>query len=233
VFFSHYVVGETSWIFCRYLLVSSGSIQQVVEEDGIKTSYLKHDPAHPITLNNKAIQIPLRINNLEAQLEKYKKLYRDPPYDDEDKAVFDYAENVEPPPPPPPKDDWIHNPKWVEPTDYQLLPPPVQASTQATLALQKELRTIINEQNKAHSKRDLGYYISPELMGDNLFQWMVELHSFDPSLPLAKDMKKHGVNSLLFEVSFPLTMMERLPNRLRTDPVPANIPSPASVLPSH
>ena len=183
--------------------MSSGSLQQVVEEDGIKTSYLKHDPAHPITLNSKPIQIPLRINNLEAQLEKYKKLYRDPPLDEEDKAVFDYADNVEPPPPPPPKDDWVHNPKWVEPTDYQLLPPPVQASTQATLALQKELRTIINEQNKAHSKRDLGYYISPELMGDNLFQWMVELHSFDPSLPLAKDMKKNGVNSLLFEVSLP------------------------------
>lgn len=183
--------------------MSSGSIQQVVEGDGIKSSYLKHDPAYPITLNCKPIQIPLRINNLEAQLEKYKKLYRDPPLDDEDKAVFDYAEDVEPPPPPPPKDDWVHNPKWVEPTDYQLLPPPVQASTQATLALQKELRTIINEQNKAYCKRDLGYYISPELMGDNLFQWMVELHSFDPSLPLAKDMKKNGVNSLLFEVMFP------------------------------
>lgn len=202
-FFSHYVVAETSWIFCRYLFVSSGSTQQVVEEDGLKTSYFKHDPAHPITLNNKTVQIPLRINNLEAQVEKYKKQYRDSPYDDEDKAVFDYAENVEPPPPPPPKDDWVHNPKWVEPTDYQLLPPPVQASTQATLALQKELRTVMNEQSKTHSKRDLGYYISPELMGDNLFQWMVELHSFDPSLPLAKDMKKHGVNSLLFEVSIP------------------------------
>lgn len=203
MFVSHYVVAETSWIFCRYLLVSSGSSQQVVEEDGIKTSYLKYDPAHPLTLNSKPIQIPLRINHLEAQVEKYKKQYRDPPYDDEDKSVFDHAENVELPPPPPPKDDWVHNLEWVEPTDYQLLPPPVQASTQATLALQKELRTIINEQNKAYSKRDLGFYISPELMGDNLFQWMVELHSFDPSLPLAKDMKKCGVNSLLFEVSTP------------------------------
>jgi ubiquitin-conjugating enzyme E2 Q len=29
----------------------------------------------------------------------------------------------------------------------------------------------------------------PDLIGDNLYQWIVEMHSFDPALPLAKDLK--------------------------------------------
>lgn len=35
-----------------------------------------------------------------------------------------------------------------------------------------------------------------------MFQWIVELHSFDPSTPLAQDMKKIGVTSIVMEFRF-------------------------------
>lgn len=35
-----------------------------------------------------------------------------------------------------------------------------------------------------------------------MYQWIVELHSIDPSLPLAKDMKQNGVTSIVMEVRF-------------------------------
>jgi ubiquitin-conjugating enzyme E2 Q len=37
---------------------------------------------------------------------------------------------------------------------------------------------------------------------NNLFQWIVELHSFDPSLPLARDMKEARVRSIVLEIRF-------------------------------
>jgi ubiquitin-conjugating enzyme E2 Q len=44
-----------------------------------------------------------------------------------------------------------------------------------------------------------------DFIGDNLFQWIVELHSFDEALPVSKDLKKHALNSLVFEIRFPET----------------------------
>ena len=42
-----------------------------------------------------------------------------------------------------------------------------------------------------------------------MFQWIVELHSFDLALPLGQDMKRMGVNSIVLEMrfgrDFPLT----------------------------
>lgn len=48
---------------------------------------------------------------------------------------------------------------------------------------------------------ELGWYIDFEGM-ENMFQWIVELHSFDPQLPLAKEMKKAGIKSVVLEVRF-------------------------------
>lgn len=36
----------------------------------------------------------------------------------------------------------------------------------------------------------------------NVYQWIVELHSFDPSLPLSKDMKAAGLTSIVLEMRF-------------------------------
>ncbi|KAG8830025.1 hypothetical protein FRC17_005567 [Serendipita sp. 399] len=201
----YFVVPEVTWISTRYLLVQSSAIQQTLKEEdstmAIKT--LTIDPKNGFVLNNKPIGIPLRIDQLDLVMQKNRKEYKEKSYDEEDLAVFKFEDNAEPPRPPPPADDWKHDPSWVEQTDYQLLSAPTQASPMSTMHLQKEFKYMMEEQRKAKSLRELGYFISPEVMGDNLFQWIVELHSFDKDLPLARDMASKKVNSLLFEIRFP------------------------------
>jgi ubiquitin-conjugating enzyme E2 Q len=99
--------------------------------------------------------------------------------------------------------DWQHNQQWVSECVEHLLPPPIDATPSATMALQRELRAMLKEQEKADSLRDLGWYMPPEFVGDNLFQWIVELHSFDEALPIAKDLKAKKLTSLVFEIRFP------------------------------
>lgn len=48
---------------------------------------------------------------------------------------------------------------------------------------------------------ELGWYVHLDNI-ENMFQWIVELHSFDPEIPLAKDMKDAGVTSVVLEVRF-------------------------------
>jgi len=88
-----------------------------------------------------------------------------------------------------PKNDWKHAAEYVKKTLENLMIPPFQSSTSASLAIQRELRAMVKEQDAAPSLRDLGWYMPPDLIGDNLYQWIVEMHSFDSSLPIAKDMK--------------------------------------------
>lgn len=185
-------------------MVGSGSLQQKVKdtESDIKVATLPLDPKNDFKLNSKAIGIPLRAHLLEELLQQYRRNHRDPPFDIEDEAVFSFEDQTEKPLPPPPADDWKHDPDWVEQTDYQLLSAPTQASPMSTLHLTKEFKFIMEEQRKARSLRELGYFI-PDIMGDNLFQWIVEMHSLDDSLPIAQDMKANKINSLLFEIRFP------------------------------
>lgn len=48
---------------------------------------------------------------------------------------------------------------------------------------------------------ELGWYIDFSNI-ENMFQWIVELHTFDPELPLAKDMKTASITSIVLEVRF-------------------------------
>ena len=93
-------------------------------------------------------------------------------------------------PPVRPADDWKHDPAYVQQAVENLMLPPFESSGGATMALQKELRAMQREQDNAKSLKELGWYMPPEFMGDNLYQWIVEMHSFDPEIPIAKDMKK-------------------------------------------
>lgn len=85
-------------------------------------------------------------------------------------------------------DDWRHDEAWVRQATEQLAPAPEFAKSSATMSVQKELRSLLKEQEQAKKSRDLGWHLPREFIGDNLFQWIVELHSFDPDIPLAKDM---------------------------------------------
>lgn len=88
-----------------------------------------------------------------------------------------------------PENDWKHDALYVGNTLANLMLPPFQSTPLASLAIQRELKSMVKEQEAASILSDLGWYLPPELIGDNLYQWIVEMHSFDPALPIAKDMK--------------------------------------------
>ncbi|KAI9673812.1 MAG: hypothetical protein M1829_003930 [Trizodia sp. TS-e1964] len=81
-----------------------------------------------------------------------------------------------------------------------LLGPPTYATTIATSALQRELMTILKIQQKQPAN-EIGWYINPEFVS-NVYQWIIELHSFDPQLPLSEDMAKKDINSIVIEMRF-------------------------------
>ncbi|KAK4212213.1 hypothetical protein QBC37DRAFT_346453 [Rhypophila decipiens] len=78
--------------------------------------------------------------------------------------------------------------------------PPTFATDMATKALGRELSSLQKVQSRTPI-HELGWYMDFDKM-ENIFHWIVEFHSFDPSLPLAHDMKKVGVTSVVFEVRF-------------------------------
>lgn len=87
--------------------------------------------------------------------------------------------------------------------DYSTLPMlemPAWATTSATKRLMKDFRDLISIQNK-EPLHELGWHIDEDKI-ENIYQWIVELHSFDPKLPLAQDMKKKNIKSIVLELRF-------------------------------
>lgn len=82
------------------------------------------------------------------------------------------------------------------------LPAPswAMSSPAALHALTREIKDIYKIQTTV-TPRELGWYVDVEKV-DNLFHWIVELHSFDTELPLAKDMRRLGHTSVVLEVRF-------------------------------
>lgn len=85
-------------------------------------------------------------------------------------------------------------------TSLPLLEPPSYATSMATKALQRELAATLKVQD-THPAHELGWYLDRELI-NNVYQWIVELHSFEPHLPLAEDMKSKGIKSVVLEIRF-------------------------------
>ena len=81
-----------------------------------------------------------------------------------------------------------------------LIAPPTYATSSATRSLQKELQSTLKIQD-SHPLHELGWYVEPNII-ENMYQWIVELHSFDSSLPLAKDLKDRGLTSVIAEIRF-------------------------------
>ena len=81
-----------------------------------------------------------------------------------------------------------------------LLAAPAYATSMATKSLQRELKSTLHIQD-THPAHELGWYIDPDLV-ENVYQWIVELHSFEPHLPLAKDLKAKGLKSVVLEIRF-------------------------------
>jgi ubiquitin-conjugating enzyme E2 Q len=111
-----------------------------------------------------------------------------------------------------PADDWKHDEKWVRAGTMFMMGPPSEASPGATMALQRELRQMLKEQNAAKNLRELGWYMPEAFIDDNLYQWIVELHSFEESLPIAKGMKAKSV--LAYHVRL-VTVSNRSPSAVQ------------------
>ena len=172
------------------------------------------DPNHQPTLTTLARSAKLEFPHPSYKLDKLLKErqfeYCNEDFDEEDKAIFEAKETAEnsqsqsqhevieiedsfPPPPTRrvlPNNDWNHDEKWVRSSIEHLMPPPLESSPSATMHVQRELAAMVKEQESAKSLKELGWYMPPDLIGDNLFQWIVEVHSFDESLPIAKQMKQ-------------------------------------------
>lgn len=87
--------------------------------------------------------------------------------------------------------------------DYSTLPmlqQPAWATTAATKRLMRDFSELIKVQNK-EPLHELGWHIDEDKI-ENMYQWIVELHSFDPTLPLSKDMKAKGYKSVVLELRF-------------------------------
>ena len=97
-----------------------------------------------------------------------------------------------------PKTDFV--PGTLDHSKLPLLAAPSYATALATKALQRELKATLTAQ-ETHPTHELGWYLDAELV-TNVYQWIVELHSFEAHLPLAQDMKTKGVKSIVLELRF-------------------------------
>ncbi|KAJ7458741.1 hypothetical protein B0H11DRAFT_2286534 [Mycena galericulata] len=258
----HFVIKDTEWIMCRYLLVKGLEAPSVDAAGKAKKQgaipFVKLDPAQSITLAGKQLQVPQPGYQIAELVHQRQAELVDEDHDVIDQYIFEAApapvevielsdDDDEPMPVAqpvagpskgkgkgssfvsavssvlkgkgsssgssaakgPPKDDWKSDLAYVQRTVDLLMPPPIDSSPSSTMAVQRELKAMLKEQEKAMSSagglKELGWYMPQEVMGDNLFQWIVEMHSFDETLPIAKDLKREKVNSLIFEIRFPPT----------------------------
>ncbi|TCD64374.1 hypothetical protein EIP91_004205 [Steccherinum ochraceum] len=226
----YFVVQHTDWIVCRYLLVDSqnGAARVVPEDDDAPKAHediptVKLDPKHPLTVSHTQVGIPEPSYRLHKLLEarQLEQSQNEDEFDAEDQHVFNgkdarelsglsFSKARSPSPAPVAiqrrENDWQHDSEWVSQCMQHVLPPPADALPMATTTLQRELKNMLREQAKFESEgnlAELGWYMPEEFIGDNLFQWIVELHSFEETLPVANDMKARKVNSLVFEIRFP------------------------------
>jgi ubiquitin-conjugating enzyme E2 Q len=82
-----------------------------------------------------------------------------------------------------------------------LLAPPAYATSSATTILQRHLQATLKTQEN-QPLHELGWYVDPSLIR-TVYQWIVELHTFDPTLPLAQDLKAANLTSVVLELRFP------------------------------
>lgn len=92
-------------------------------------------------------------------------------------------------------------PNTLDVSSIQLLGEPAYATPRATKTLQKVLRQALNTQDK-RPQHELGWYINANHI-DNVYQWIVELHSFEKHLQIARDLEQAGLQSIVMEMRFP------------------------------
>jgi len=93
-------------------------------------------------------------------------------------------------------------PDSLDTTRIQFLAPPSYASTMASRRLNSDIKSLIQLQELT-PLHELGFYINPKHV-ENVYQWIVELHSFPEHLPLVQDMRAKSpvLRSIVLEIRF-------------------------------
>ncbi|KAI0455181.1 hypothetical protein F5B21DRAFT_216658 [Xylaria acuta] len=224
---SCYVVDALHWIQCRYLFVRPKD-PNIAPIGPTRTFYdralgFEQDPQYTITgPSNKIISVPKiaipSIRQRHASTFSVSDRRTGHDTDDEDVDDLDFLGN---------EDSIGARAMSLKPSmngaspstltdfrpghlDFSSLPLfacPSYATKPAQQTIQRELQKLQKVQSTT-PLHELGWYIDFDKI-ENMFQLIVELHSFDPGLPLAKDMKAAGITSIVLEIrflrGFPLT----------------------------
>ncbi|KAK8159563.1 hypothetical protein IWX90DRAFT_440738 [Phyllosticta citrichinensis] len=223
----YYVVQHLDWTQTRYLFVQKqyreGDLMvQQAKEVPVPTFFLPQDPAvTPRGSSSASLVIPASktLRNANHAVSVGSKKFKaqgsasDPISIDDDSASSVVTEDedrelLEP------EEETIQEtarpltdfvPGTLDLSKLPTMAPPTgdAASSAATRRLSADYNSVQKLQNSS-PPHELGWYIDPAVIEDtgNIYQWIVELHSFDPSLPLAQDMKTRGVKSIVLEIRF-------------------------------
>ncbi|GJC85731.1 ubiquitin-conjugating enzyme E2Q-like protein CG4502 [Colletotrichum liriopes] len=219
-----YVVNQVDWIQCRYLLAQRKTVtgpQAPKAASTLEPEYISQDPSRQVTgMGGSAVRIPVAAlprwrqksvppgsslsqpivvtddsdDNLDDEPDDFDlmmKLQESEKKDEADKNTTAQSSD-------PDKTGFI--PGSLDFNSLPQLSPPNWASDQGRKFLGKELSKLQKLQAKT-PLHQLGWYIDFDNI-TNMFQWIVELHSFEKSLPLAQDMQRHGVSSIVLEIRF-------------------------------
>lgn len=230
----HLVVAQLDWIQTRYLFVrcNNSDISQATKDEVFPTEVYEQDPRYTaMGAANARVVIPITAvsksrrpsTSVKSAGKKKAKLAIDMSSvelsdntDVEDVSIFFPDEDETQAAKPasasqgkkvslakaePPKTDF--RPGTLDHSTLPMLESPSYATTTASKTLQKELQSTLKIQDST-PLHELGWYIDRELIA-NVYQWIVELHSFEPSLPLARDMKSRDLKSIILEIRFPGT----------------------------
>lgn len=196
----------------RYLLVAGIPLDPDQEptapgaRDLAEVPRVALDPRFPLKFSTNNIEIPEPTHKLARLLHMRYAEYLEEDFDADDLSVFSGIDTTaahgesqaqaeaQASQPAPPEDDWVHDPAWVAACVEHIMPAPVEASPMAASSVQREMTAMLKEQERARSLKELGWYMPMDFIGDNLFQWIVELHSFEPNLPVAQDMAARYVS---------------------------------------
>lgn len=220
----HLVVAQLDWIQSRYLFVrctvqartiSDYVPSQAYEQDPTwtPTGYTRQKIVIPITAVSKSrrpVSKIVKYGNKKAKIDLTAGSELDRPNylsdstnaEDTELLLSDNEKNSSPnsqyKSPKTSEAEFI--PGGLDKTTLPLLAAPTYATSSATRSLQRELMSTLQIQS-THPAHELGWYIDPQLV-ENVYQWIVELHSFEAHLPLAKDMKVKGLKSVVLEIRF-------------------------------
>ncbi|KAL8960424.1 MAG: hypothetical protein Q9183_005468, partial [Haloplaca sp. 2 TL-2023] len=225
----HLVVAQLDWIQTRYLFVKIHATIPFSQEVAPTEVYVQDPGYTPTGATNHQIAIPItavcksrrpvavKTGKGDKKLKVAKGavendailLSDDTDIEDlqvllsDDEEPHDSQSNgtkptEKPLPKPPSLTDFV--PGSLDSHSLPLMDPPHFATTAATKALQRELNSTLKSQD-SQPAHELGWYIDRNLIS-NMYQWIIELHSFDATLPLASDMKAKNLKSIVCEFRF-------------------------------